>query len=1095
MTITYHDSTSAGNSSGTDLSIDAPINLVSGDLLVAVLYREGGLLTLPDGWSQSGSDQASSNGGNLNLTVAWKIADGLDIGGNWTFELSTTVWRTGVVSAFTTGGTVSVDVASVGANTPLSNAQDTVASITTNVANTMVISAHGNLNGSLVSPATGYSEAVDLAGVAIHYKAYASAGATGSYTSAFGTTLANNGDWATLHVAFKETSSATVEQEGFRFGVDDGSESAHGWEASQDTNISTASPSTKLIRFLLNSTGDYASTAFKLKYQKNGAGGYATVPLTATSSGTTPLIEAGDATQSGNDTASASWALSTPTASTGDLLIFCLSWDDSVTTTDVTAPAGKASETLTAINATPATDASTETRSKVWYCICAGDWTAGTITFTPSASESWTGAVIRVPAGEFDATTPIGASATRGAAAITESQVQHASFTAGSTDGNGRLCVWTSADTDPQAVASGFLAPANTDRGTVSGGFFIRSASVTNSESFSVTSVSTIAGDSWSTVAFVVRAPIVTNDLYISTSSNITAGGEATTARLTAPTGKTTSDFVTGRRWDDENGTDSIDITTDDYTEVEFPITLRTGLTDTTYFDFRMYNADVAINTYTVTPRWTVASVTTATGTLNKTLGALTRSTAGTVLVSGTTSKTLGSLTKSIAGTVLNNGSLSKTLGALTSVSTVDVIVQGTLDKTLGSITLASAGTVESATSTGTLTKTLGSLSSVGVGTVIVSGTTSKSLGLIEKTIGGTVLVSGTTSKILGILGKTISGTVLVSGSTSKTLGEISRTLSGTVLVNGNLSKTLGGLTRTLSASVTISGATSKTLGSLVLSSTATTLILGITNKILGALTKSIVGNTLVQGTTNKLLGGLSKSILANAIVQATTNKTLGTLAKTISGTVLVTGSVNKTLGTASLVSSGTVANTVYTATLDKTLGSLTASSLGNTIVAGTTNKTLGAVTLFSTGSIGDVVIVGLLNKTLGGISRTISGTVLSSGTLNKSLDTLNTAITGDIIVDGDLSYALGSLGISSSGTVAYPIMNQEGFRFRYDDGSEATATWMQPQDTDTKTSLQEPFRLRVLVDSDSVTDSDFQIEYRKLLSTSPVLWGEWKKV
>jgi hypothetical protein len=166
--------------------------------------------------------------------------------------------------------------------------------------------------------------------------------------------------------------------------------------------------------------------------------------------------------------------------------------------------------------------------------------------------------------------------------------------------------VWTSADVDPQTVASGFTQVANTDRGTVSGGFFTRDTAVSDSESFSATTVATIASDSWSTVSFVVRAPVVTNDLYISTSANIAAGGEATTARLTAPSGKTTSDFVTGRRWDNENGSDSIDITTDDYTELEWCLTLRSGLAAADYFDFRVYNADAAIDTYTTTPRWTI---------------------------------------------------------------------------------------------------------------------------------------------------------------------------------------------------------------------------------------------------------------------------------------------------------------------------------------------------------------------------------------------------------------------------------------------------------------------------------------------------------
>lgn len=59
-----------------------------------------------------------------------------------------------------------------------------------------------------------------------------------------------------------------------------------------------------------------------------------------------PLIEAGDITESGNNTASSSWAVSYPNASAGDLLIFNLGWDDSTTTSSVTAPAGPNGEVL-----------------------------------------------------------------------------------------------------------------------------------------------------------------------------------------------------------------------------------------------------------------------------------------------------------------------------------------------------------------------------------------------------------------------------------------------------------------------------------------------------------------------------------------------------------------------------------------------------------------------------------------------------------------------------------------------------------------------------------------------------------------------------
>lgn len=429
-----------------------------------------------------------------------------------------------------------------------------------------------------------------------------------SYIAAAGATQAcdsEDEDFSTV-VAVSIPSGTPRDQEGFRWGVDDGNEASHGWEANQDTSITIADDQSRLIRVLVNATGDSPSTAYTLRYQKNGSGGYVAVPVGSVTK-TTPVIETGDATSTGNNTASASWAVGYPNASTGDLLIFCISWDDSTATTDVSEPAGPNGETLSEVNATPATDSGTTVRCKVWYTKATGTWTASTLTFTPSASEQWTASVIRVPAGEFDATTPIGASDTEGVTG-TGANVQHGAFSAGASDGSGKLCVWTATDANPQTVAAGFSQVANVDRGAVAGGFYTRDTAVSDSESFSATTAATQTAAGWSTVAFVVRAPSVTNEVYVVTSANIAAGGEDTTARLTAPSGKTTSDFTTGRRWDNENGSDSIDIATDFYTEVEWLVYLASTLNADDFVDFRVYAGSGALDTYTVTPRWTIPS-------------------------------------------------------------------------------------------------------------------------------------------------------------------------------------------------------------------------------------------------------------------------------------------------------------------------------------------------------------------------------------------------------------------------------------------------------------------------------------------------------
>jgi hypothetical protein len=98
------------------------------------------------------------------------------------------------------------------------------------------------------------------------------------------------------------------------------------------------------------------------------------------------------------------------------------------------------------------------------------------------------------------------------------------------------------------------------------------------------------------------------NAFILSPSANITASGENTTAQLTAPSGKTTSDFDAGRIQDDENPTDAIDITSDDYTEVEWCIQATANAENAETYQFRVTRNGTVLSTYSVTPEWTIGS-------------------------------------------------------------------------------------------------------------------------------------------------------------------------------------------------------------------------------------------------------------------------------------------------------------------------------------------------------------------------------------------------------------------------------------------------------------------------------------------------------
>ena len=66
------------------------------------------------------------------------------------------------------------------------------------------------------------------------------------------------------------SSGPTIEQEGYRFRNDDGSESAATWRQVQDVVDSISAGVNVRLRILLNASGDPASSQFQLEYRKVG---------------------------------------------------------------------------------------------------------------------------------------------------------------------------------------------------------------------------------------------------------------------------------------------------------------------------------------------------------------------------------------------------------------------------------------------------------------------------------------------------------------------------------------------------------------------------------------------------------------------------------------------------------------------------------------------------------------------------------------------------------------------------------------------------------------------------------------------------------
>lgn len=90
-------------------------------------------------------------------------------------------------------------------------------------------------------------------------------------------------------------------------------------------------------------------------------------------------------------------------------------------------------------------------------------------------------------------------------------------------------------------------------------------------------------------------------------SANIAAGGTTnTTAQLTAPA---SGSFGGGKISDDTNPSQSVDLATNEYREDEYCIVANaTVVVGGEVYEFRVTRNGTALDTYTVTPQWTIGA-------------------------------------------------------------------------------------------------------------------------------------------------------------------------------------------------------------------------------------------------------------------------------------------------------------------------------------------------------------------------------------------------------------------------------------------------------------------------------------------------------
>lgn len=93
----------------------------------------------------------------------------------------------------------------------------------------------------------------------------------------------------------------------------------------------------------------------------------------------------------------------------------------------------------------------------------------------------------------------------------------------------------------------------------------------------------------------------------LAASPNFTDGTN-TTAQLAAPAGKSGADFQAGELCESSNPVPSIDLGSGKYTEVEWCFQATAAAEDGAQYEFRVTNAGIELDTYTVTPKLSIGT-------------------------------------------------------------------------------------------------------------------------------------------------------------------------------------------------------------------------------------------------------------------------------------------------------------------------------------------------------------------------------------------------------------------------------------------------------------------------------------------------------
>ena len=201
----------------------------------------------------------------------------------------------------------------------------------------------------------------------------------------------------------------------------------------------------------------------------------------------------------------------------------------------------------------------------------------------------------------------------------------------------------------------------------------------------------------------------------------------------------------------------------------------------------KTYNHDWAIMAVAFKPSAAI------TGTLTKTLAALTTTSAASLELLASVGKTLTPLTATGSASLELQASLGKTLAPLTAAGVGSVEIQGTVGKTLAPVTVSASGTI--AQPGGVVNATLAPVTAAAVGSLDLSGGAIINLAPLTATGAGSLQLTAGLVRTLAPLTAQSAGSLTIAGSANRTLVPLTAAGVGGLDLLATVAKTLAPLT------------------------------------------------------------------------------------------------------------------------------------------------------------------------------------------------------------------------------------------------------------------------------------------------------------